>query len=279
MRLDDARQSGNVEDRRGSGGRFPGGAGGLGIGGLLVVLAVSYFLGVDPSQLLNDTGLNSGSDAPSSAPAGPPGSDPGAEFVRKILADTEDTWTAIFERSGSRYRPPVLVLFSDAIDSACGQASSATGPFYCPSDQKVYLDLSFFRELDRRFGAPGDFAQAYVIAHEVGHHVQRLTGALSSGEGLSRRSANAQSVRQELQADCLAGVWGHAAASRNRLDPDDAEEGLRAAAAIGDDRLQRQSQGQVVPDSFTHGSSAERVAALRTGLESGDIGACGIGRR
>jgi len=256
---------------------LPGGAGGLGIGGLIVVLAISYFAGIDPSSLLNDSGVNPGGPA-SGAPAGPPGSDPAGEFARKILADTEDTWTTIFERSGERYRKPVLVLFSDSIDSACGQASAATGPFYCPSDQKLYLDLSFFRELDQRFGAPGDFAQAYVIAHEVGHHVQNLTGALSSGGGFSRRGANSQSVRQELQADCLAGVWGHAAAQRNRLEPGDAEEGLRAAAAIGDDRLQRESSGRVVPDSFTHGSSAQRVEALRTGLQSGDVASCGLGR-
>jgi predicted metalloprotease len=198
--------------------------------------------------------------------------------VKKILADTEDTWSALFERSGQRYSKPVLVLFSDAVDSACGQAGAATGPFYCPGDQKVYLDLSFFRELDRRFGAPGDFAQAYVIAHEIGHHVQNLTGNLSSGGGRSRNRANAESVRQELQADCLAGVWGHEAAARHRLEPGDAEEGLRAAAAIGDDRLQRESQGRVVPDSFTHGSSADRVAALQRGLQAGDVSACGLGR-
>jgi uncharacterized protein len=280
MRLDDARQSENVEDRRGMGGRGfrPGGAGGLGIGGVILLLVVSYFLGVDPSQLLNDSGVSTGGEPPASAPAGPPGSDPAAEFARKILADTEDTWTAIFERSGQQYSKPVLVLFSDAVDSACGQAGSATGPFYCPGDQRVYLDLSFFRELDRRFGAPGDFAQAYVIAHEIGHHVQNLTGNLARGGGLSRARANAQSVRQELQADCLAGVWGHAAARRNRLEPGDAEEGLTAAAAIGDDRLQQESQGRVVPDSFTHGSSAERVAALKRGLQSGDVAACGLGR-
>lgn len=280
MRLDDARESENVEDRRGMGGRGfrPGGAGGLGIGGVIVLLLISYFLGVDPSQLLNDSGVSTGGEPPASTPAGPPGSDPTGEFARKILADTEDTWTAIFERSGQRYSNPVLVLFSDAVESACGQAVSATGPFYCPGDQKVYLDLSFFRELDRRFGAPGDFAQAYVIAHEIGHHVQNLTGNLARGSGLSRRSANAQSVRQELQADCLAGVWGYAAARRNRLEPGDAEEGLTAAAAIGDDRLQRESQGRVVPDSFTHGSSADRVAALERGLQSGDVAACGLGR-
>jgi len=280
MRLDDARESENVEDRRGMGGRGfrPGGAGGLGIGAVILLLAVSYFLGVDPSQLLNDSGVGSGGDPTASAPPEPRGSDPAGEFARKILADTEDTWTAIFDRSGQQYSKPVLVLFSDAVDSACGQAGSATGPFYCPGDQKVYLDLSFFRELDRRFGAPGDFAQAYVIAHEIGHHVQNLTGNLSGGGGLSRRRTNAQSVRQELQADCLAGVWGHAAATRNRLEPGDAEEGLRAAAAIGDDRLQRESQGRVVPDSFTHGSSADRVAALNRGLQSGDVAVCGLGR-
>ena len=280
MRLDDARESENVEDRRGTGGGGfrPGGVGGLGIGGVVLLLAVSYFLGVDPSQLLNDSGVSSGGGSTAVAPAGPPGSDPAGEFARKILADTEDTWSAIFERSGQRYSKPVLVLFSDVVDSACGQAVAATGPFYCPGDRKVYLDLSFFRELDTRFGAPGDFAQAYVIAHEIGHHVQNLTGNLSSGGGLSRSRANAQSVRQELQADCLAGVWGHAAATRNRLEPGDAEEGLTAAAAIGDDRLQQAARGRVVPDSFTHGSSADRVAALKRGLQTGDVSACGVGR-
>jgi predicted metalloprotease len=280
MRLDDARESDNVEDRRGmgGGGGFRVGGGGLGIGGLIVLLAVSYFLGIDPSQLLQDSGAGEPGRPASETSAGPAGSDPTSGFVRKVLADTEDTWSAVFARSGQQYSKPVLVLFSDSVDSACGQAGSATGPFYCPRDQTVYLDLSFFRELDRRFGAPGDFAQAYVIAHEIGHHVQNLTGNLSSGGGLSRSRANAQSVRQELQADCLAGVWGHEAAARNRLDPGDAEEGLTAAAAIGDDRLQRESQGRVVPDSFTHGSSADRVAALRRGLQSGDVSACGLGR-
>jgi predicted metalloprotease len=281
MRLDDARESDNVEDRRGMGGGGgfrPGGIGGIGIGGLILVLAVSYFLGVDPTQLLQDSGVNTGGRPTSDAPAAAPGSDLTGEFVKKILADTEDTWSAIFKASGQRYSKPVMVLFSDAVDSACGQAAAATGPFYCPNDQKVYLDLSFFRELDQRFGAPGDFAQAYVIAHEIGHHVQNLTANLSSGGGLSRSGSNAQSVRQELQADCLAGVWGHQAAARRRLEPGDAEEGLRAAAAIGDDRLQRATQGRVVPDSFTHGSSADRVAALQRGLQTGDVSACGLGR-
>src|SRR5262249_46052083 len=271
MRLDDARESENVEDRRGRGGGGfrPGGAGGLGIGGGILLLLISYFLGVEPRQLLNNSGGSTGGEPPATAPPGPRGSDPAGEFARKILADTEDTWTAIFERSGQRYSKPVLVLFSGAVESACGQAVSATGPFYCPGDQKVYLDLSFFRELDRRFGAPGDFAQAYVIAHEIGHHVQNLTGNLSRSGGLSRRSANAQSVRQELQADCLAGVWGYAAARRNRLEPGDAEEGLRAAAAIGDDRLQQESQGRGVPDSFTHGSAAGSGAGRKGGLAKG----------
>lgn len=281
MRLTDARESDNVEDRRGlAGGRGfrPGGVGGLGIGGLLVLLAISYFAGVDPAQLLQEFSATGDGRPTSEAHAATAASDPTSQFVRKVLADTEDTWSTIFERSGRRYSKPVLVLFSDAVQSACGQAVSATGPFYCPGDQKVYLDLSFFRELDQRFGAPGDFAQAYVIAHEIGHHVQNLTGNLSSAGALSRSRANAQSVRQELQADCLAGVWGHEAAARNRLDPDDAEEGLRAAAAIGDDRIQRASQGRVVPESFTHGSSADRVAALTRGLQAGDVSACGLGR-
>jgi len=280
MRLDDIRESDSVEDRRGEGGRSfrPGGVGGLGIGGVLLVLAASYFLGIDPTTLLdNSSGVSVDDGSARSAPAGPLPSDPQAVFARKILADTEDTWSAIFQQSGERYPKPVLVLFADAVDSACGQASAATGPFYCPGDQKLYIDLSFFHELDARFGAPGDFAQAYVIAHEVGHHVQHVTGALSSPGGVSRSRANAQSVRQELQADCLAGVWGHAAASRGLLEPGDAEEGLTAAAAIGDDRLQRESRGRVVPDSFTHGSSSDRVAALKRGLQSGDVSACGLG--
>src|SRR4249919_385964 len=272
MRMDDARESENVEDRRGMGGRGfrPGGAGGLGIGGVVLLLVISYFLGVDPSQLLNDSGVSTGGAPPASTPAGPPGSDPAGEFARKILADTEDTWTAIFERSGQQYTKPVLVLFSDAVDSACGQAGSASGPFYCPGDQKVYLDLSFFRELDRRFGAPGDFAQAYVVAHEIGHHVQTLLGInrqvqeAQQGAG-SRAGANALSVKLELQADCFAGVWGHHASKKQLLDPGDVDEGLSAAAAIGDDRL---TGGRVSPESFTHGTSEQRAHWLRQGLET-----------
>jgi predicted metalloprotease len=275
MRLDDVRQSGNVEDRRGAG--FGGGGlrtGGLGLGGLLVVLAISYFAGVDPMSLLSPDQTAGPVDS-GPVQSGPP-SDQGGRFASQILADTEDTWSALFSRAGSRYPAPTLVLFSDQVDSACGLASAAAGPFYCPGDRKVYIDLSFFNELSRRFGAPGDFAQAYVIAHEVGHHVQNVTGAFKDSSGLTRREANAQSVRTELQADCLAGIWGHSAASRGLLEPGDAEEGINAAAAVGDDRLQQQAQGRVVPDAFTHGSSADRVAAFRRGMESGDLSACGL---
>ena len=277
MRLEDVRQSGNVEDRRGMGRGGGFRTGGLGLGGLLIVLAVSYFAGVDPMSLLSPDQTVSGPDTGAPAPTGPP-ADAGGQFASKILADTEDTWTPVFSNAGSRYAPPTLVLFTGQVDSACGLASSATGPFYCPNDRKVYIDLGFFNELARRFGAPGDFAQAYVIAHEVGHHVQNLTGALSRNTDSGRREANARSVQTELQADCLAGIWGHSAAARGLLEAGDAEEGINAAAAVGDDRIQRQSQGHVVPDSFTHGSSADRVAAFRRGFESGAISSCGLGR-
>ena len=209
---------------------------------------------------------------------GIPDGDPQAEFVSVVLADTEETWAQIFAEQGASYPRPTLVLFTQATQSACGLGQSAMGPFYCPADGKVFLDLSFFHDLDTRFGAPGDFAQAYVVAHEVGHHVQTVTGissrAAAARERGSERAANAVSVRQELQADCYAGVWGHFAARRGLLEPGDAEEGLMAAAAIGDDRLQQQTQGRVAPESFTHGSSAERVRWLRRGLESGRVDAC-----
>ena len=199
-------------------------------------------------------------------------------MVSSVLADTEDTWERIFAEGGRRYEQPVLVLFERAVQSACGSASAAVGPFYCPGDHKVYLDLTFFRELDQRFGAPGDFAQAYVVAHEVGHHVQTLLGLSSRVNQMRSRAsetqANALSVRQELQADCYAGIWGHHAAKRDWLDPGDVEEGLRAAAAIGDDRLQKQGQGYVAPESFTHGSSAQRQEWLMRGLKSGDLNQC-----
>lgn len=202
-----------------------------------------------------------------------------ADFVSVVLADTEDTWRQIFQAQGGNYRDPTLVLFSGRVNSACGLASAAVGPFYCPGDQKLYIDLSFFNDLKVRHGAPGDFAQAYVVAHEVGHHVQTLLGisqqVQDAGRGKSKAAVNALSVRQELQADCFAGLWGHAANSqRQLLDPGDLEEALRAATAIGDDRLQREAGGQVVPDSFTHGTSAQRVAWFRRGFESGDLQAC-----
>ena len=275
MKWQDMRQSGNVEDRRGmsprmggfsmGGGRMP--MGGLGIGGILVVLVISYVLGVNPLTLLDSGGIDpSAGPGPSAPGSGVPPSDEVGQFATRVMGDTEDTWGAIFSRSGQTYPAPTIVLFSDAVDSACGYSSAAVGPFYCPRDRKVYIDLSFYRELDK-LGAPGDFAQAYVLAHEVGHHVQNLAGALSS---------RGDSVRQELQADCLAGVWGHSAAARGMLHTGDVEEGLTAAAAIGDDRLQQRSQGRVVPESFTHGSSEQRVAAFRQGLDSGSPAACGL---
>ena len=258
--------------------RMGGPVGAGGIGTLVIVLLISFLTGQNPLQLLQFVDDSAPASGPVEVPRGAPANDPQAEFVAVVLADTEDTWTRIFAENGQQYRPPVLVLFEDAVQSACGSASSAVGPFYCPGDRKVYLDLSFFRDLDRRFGAPGDFAQAYVVAHEVGHHLQTLLGVssrvASMQRGMSETQANALSVRQELQADCFAGVWGHHANSRQLLDEGDVEEGLQAAAAIGDDRLQRQATGYVAPESFTHGSSEQRVQWLRRGLSSGRMESC-----
>jgi hypothetical protein len=263
--------SSNIEDRRGMGGR--GLAVGGGIGGLVLVLLMSALTGRNPADFINtsspeDTGVRSGV----------PENDPQYQFMSVVLKDTEDVWGQLFAKSNQTYEAPALVLFDGATESACGLGQSAMGPFYCPEDRKVYLDLSFFRELDQRFGAPGDFARAYVVAHEVGHHIQTLTGLSarlqSAREQAGRRGANALSVRQELQADCYAGVFGYYEGKRGFLDPGDAEEGLMAAAAIGDDRLQQQSQGRVVPESFTHGSSAQRVTWLKRGLESGRVDSC-----
>ena len=281
MRWQGRRQSRNVEDRRGMGAGYGGGPvrlGGLGLGGIIVVLALGYFLTGDPLGLLTDMPV-SVDQGPSSgqAPTGPP-SDQAGQFAATVLADTEDTWQALFREGGGTYRPPTLVLFDDEVRSACGFADAAVGPFYCPGDYKVYVDLRFFNDLAQRFGAPGDFAQAYVIAHEVGHHVQNLLGVFEDGQRRRQQGAdpNQVSVEQELQADCLAGVWGHFAQRRpGLLEPGDLEEGLAAAAAIGDDRIQRQTQGRVTPESWTHGSSAQRVEAFRRGLESGTLGACG----
>ncbi len=277
MRWESARQSTNIQDRRGmSGGTMIGGGG---IGMLILVLLVSFITGRNPLELLSQVESTAPAPADTSAPTtGVDPNDPQARFVAAVLGDTEDTWNQIFARQGRNYEEPVLVLFDGQVRSACGFASAAVGPFYCPSDHKVYLDLSFFRDLDRRFGAPGDFAQAYVVAHEVGHHLQTLLGisdrvqrARQSG---SEADANELSVRMELQADCFAGVWGHHAQQRQLLEQGDVEEGLRAAAAIGDDRLQRQAQGYVVPESFTHGSSQQRASWLQRGLQTGDPNAC-----
>ena len=272
MRWQGRPQSGNVEDRRGIGGvGLPLGGG---IGGIVLLLLVSALTGTNPLDLIN----SGGGDQQTVGTSGVRDDDPQAQFVSTILADTEETWRQVFGERNEPYAPPILVLFDGSTPSACGMGRSAMGPFYCPADRKVYLDLSFFRDLDQRFGAPGDFAQAYVIAHEVGHHVQTVTGLaekLAAMRGTMRGAeANALSVKQELQADCFAGVWGSYAARRGMLEPGDAEEGLRAAAAIGDDRLQRQGQGHVVPESFTHGSSEQRVQWLQRGLESGRPEAC-----
>jgi hypothetical protein len=279
MRIEGQRQSTNIEDRRGARMRGPAGIGGGGIGMILVILLISWVTGTNPLSLLQLTGgIPGGEPVQEQVPTGTAGEDPQSKFIGAVLGDMEETWSDIFAKAGDRYQPPVLVLFDQAVQSACGSASSATGPFYCPADSKVYLDLSFFRELDQNFGAPGDFAQAYVVAHEVGHHIQNVLGVNAQVSRLQQRASQAEanqlSVRLELQADCYAGVWGHFAAQQRMLEPGDAEEGLRAAAAIGDDRLQRQSQGRVVPESFTHGSSEQRVEWLRRGLTSGRVEEC-----
>ncbi|MFH1658104.1 MAG: neutral zinc metallopeptidase [Pseudomonadota bacterium] len=285
MRMDDQRESDNLEDRRGSG---MGGGGGLRLGGgrmglgtIAIALVASYFLGVNPLTVLN---MLSGGGLPAieqSAPAAhrPPADDQMAKFVSKVLASTEDTWNEVFRANGRQYQEPKLVLFTGATPTACGTGQSAMGPFYCPGDQKVYIDLAFYRDLKDRFKAPGEFAQAYVIAHEVGHHVQHLLGIADkvhqTKQRVSEREGNALSVRMELQADCLAGVWGKRTDTmKNVLEPGDLEAALTAASAIGDDRLQQQSQGRIVPESFTHGSSEQRVRWFRKGFETGDMNQC-----
>ena len=278
MRWEDQRRSGNVEDRRGM--RVPGGAAGGGIGTVVIVLLVSWITGVNPLTLFQIAGgLGGGGSAPvQEGPTGAPTNDPQAEFAAVVLGDTEDTWSRVFEQSGQRYQPPTLVLFNDAVQSACGTNSAAVGPFYCPADQKVYIDLTFFRELDQKFGAPGDFAQAYVIAHEVGHHLQTLLGVsekvMQMRQQVGEADANRLSVMQELQADCFAGVWGHHANRKSLLEAGDVEEGMQAAAAIGDDVMQRRGQGRVSPESWTHGSSEQRAEWLRRGLSQGTLEAC-----
>jgi uncharacterized protein len=273
MRWQGGRRSGNIQDRRGRGRMIAGGG-----AGAIILTLLAIVLGVDPSELATVGGPGT-EQVPTAEPGAFTGADEEADFIAVVLADTEDTWNALFARDGRQYREPQLVLFEGSVGSACGFAGAAVGPFYCPRDQMVYLDLSFFRELAERFGAPGEFARAYVVAHEVGHHVQTLLGLTDQVRALQARApqaeANALQVRMELQADCLAGVWAHHAhRSRQLLEPGDLEDALRAAAAIGDDRLQQQAQGHVVPESFTHGTSAQRMEWFRNGYDGGDPARC-----
>lgn len=286
MRWEGRRESGNIEDRRGM--RGPGGGGlpvmllqlllsRFGLRGVLVVVVGAFVLsaaGVNPLALLGGGAPVRSASAPSGAP-----DDATGRFLAVVLADTEDAWSEIFAASGRVYVDPTLVLFSGSVATGCGNAGASAGPFYCPADRKLYLDTDFFRELSGRFGAPGDFAEAYVVAHEVGHHVQALTGVSDQVGRLTRRAskveANAVQVRMELQADCYAGVWAHHAnKTKNVLDPGDLEEALAAAAAVGDDTLQRQAGRRVVPETFTHGAAAQRAHWFRTGFETGDMNAC-----
>jgi predicted metalloprotease len=277
MRLGGERESSNVEDQRGGGGI---GRGGLAVGGGIGTLAIALLallFGVDPSQLLNG-GQDGAPAPPGQTQQAPPRDDEMSQFVRRVLGSTETVWGEVFSRNGSSYREPKLVLFTQQVRSACGRADAAVGPFYCPGDEKVYIDLSFYDELRSRFRAPGDFAQAYVIAHEVGHHVQKLVGTSDKVTAMQQRASEAQSnrlsVMLELQADCYAGVWGYYAQRRGVIEPGDLEEALGAASAIGDDRLQRESQGYVVPDSFTHGTSEQRTRWFKQGFDSGDMRRC-----
>jgi len=284
MRWGGGRESENVEDRRNESGAGGGGTGrGIAGGGIgvVVIALIAMFFGVDPSMVLS---LLGGGQSPvpvqQQAPAQrPPAQDQQAKFVSVVLADTEDTWHALFKQSGSQYREPKLVLFRGTVQSACGNAQAAMGPFYCPGDHKVYIDLSFFDDLQKRFRAPGDFAQAYVIAHEIGHHVQNLLGISDKVHATRQRVSEAEynklSVRLELQADCLAGIWAHHAnRTRQILESGDIEEAMAAATAIGDDRLQMQARGYVTPESFSHGTSAQRVRWFRRGLETGQVAQC-----
>lgn len=278
MRWQKGRRSDNVVDARGRSGRRFGG--GLSLGGVAVIVIVGLLMGQDPLQILGQiAGQATQPQAPQSQTA-PPAGDEQSEFVRAILGDTEDTWRELFQQAGQQYRDPQLVLFSGGVNSACGFASSAVGPFYCPGDKRVYLDMAFLREMEQRFSAAGDFAQAYVIAHEVGHHVQTLLGVSAKVNAARQRGERVEGdggllVRQELQADCLAGVWAHHAQRRHDwLEAGDLEEALNAASAIGDDRLQKQARGQVVPDAFTHGTSQQRVRWFSTGFETGQPSRC-----
>ena len=276
MFWENGRRSENIEDRRGI--SMPGGIVGGGVG-VVVIALIGMFLGVDPRVILQEAGQTQAPSAQQQIVPVDPAQDKLKDFVSVVLADTEDTRGEIFQLRGARYDRPRLVLFTGAVRSACGLAQAAVGPFYCPGDQKVYIDLDFYKMLEKRFGAPGEFAKAYVLAHEIGHHVQNLLGisgkVRAAMERSGRERANQLSVRQELQADCYAGIWAnHANRSRHILQTGDVEAGLNAAAAIGDDRLQMQARGYVAPESFTHGSSAQRVQWFRRGLESGELSAC-----
>ncbi len=277
MKWQKARRSQNVEDRRGAGPARA--AGGLGLGGIAIVVVISLVLGKNPLEMLGLLGEMQGVPAGQQQGPAAPVDDEASQFVGAILGETEDVWTPIFANSGSRYEPPRLVLFSGAVQSACGGATAAVGPFYCPGDRKVYIDLSFFEQMKQRLGGGGDFAEAYVIAHEVGHHIQTLTGVSAKVNAERQRGdikgAEGLLVRQELQADCYAGVWAHHGQRRHAwLEPGDIEEALNTATAIGDDRLQKQATGTVVPDSFSHGTSAQRVRWFRRGFDSGSPGDC-----
>lgn len=278
MRWKKARRSDNVVDARGRSGGFRGGR--LSLAGVAVVVVIGLLSGQDPLQILGQLANQTGSVSTQQDSPAANGDDPQVAFVQSILGDTEDTWRALFQQSGAQYRDPTLVLFRGGVRSACGFANSAVGPFYCPGDQQVYLDLQFFDEMASRFEVAGDFAQAYVIAHEVGHHVQTLLGVSQQMQAARQRGAqmegdNGLLVRQELQADCFAGVWAYHAQQRHDwLEEGDLEDALNAANAIGDDRLQQQSQGRIVPDAFTHGTSAQRMKWFRTGFDSGEPARC-----
>ena len=292
MRWQGNRESDNVEDVRGGdagGGRGPGlpvGGRGLSLGTVAIALVASYFLGVNPLTVLNLLGGGTGGELTSSAPPGhapkaaqTPANDEQTRFVRTVLADTEDVWRQLFQQAGGQYQDPKLVLFRGAVPTACGRGEAATGPFYCPGDQKVYIDLDFYDVLRDRLGAPGDFAQAYVIAHEIGHHVQNLMGTSAKLDDMrgrvSQTQYNALSVRLELQADCYAGVWAHhAQQARQIIEAGDVEEALNAASQIGDDTLQRHAGGHVSPESFTHGTSQQRTSWFKRGLDTGDMRQC-----
>lgn len=276
MRWRDTGRSSNLEDRRGGGGRR---AGGLGVIGVVVALGIAFFTGADPLQMIGivNSVQQDGGGATTEAPVEDAAEEPMVRFLSSALDDAQTTWSGIFAQRGQQYRDAKLVLFRERVSSACGDASAAMGPFYCPGDEKVFIDLGFYDALSQNYGAPGDFAQVYVLAHEIGHHVQNLLGterALRRAQGANPGQENALSVAMELQADCYAGVWAHRVAQRGDLEAGDLDEGLGAAAAVGDDRLQRQSGGEVHPESFTHGTSAQRMQWFRAGFDTGDMNAC-----